>query len=29
MAQLVTLELPLPALMGADYARTRPAEVLA
>ena len=28
MAQLVTLEAPLPALTGADYARTRPADVL-
>ena len=28
MAQLVTLELPLQALTGADYGRTRPAEVL-
>jgi hypothetical protein len=28
MAQLVTLETPLKALQGADYAKTRPAQVL-
>ncbi|MGZ5948096.1 MAG: hypothetical protein ACXWKV_16120 [Caulobacteraceae bacterium] len=28
MAQLVTLEAPLPALRAVDYARTRPADVL-
>jgi hypothetical protein len=28
MAQLVTLEAPLPALKAVDYARTRPADVL-
>jgi hypothetical protein len=28
MAQLVTLEAPLPALKSVDYAHTRPADVL-